>query len=78
MLDVEQDDWGMYGRMRSHFRLALDGGYYVTGGTPTVRSPASGQPPAESGKRMAQSSLPPTVPIQTNSTKGTKLERLGT
>ena len=42
-----------------YFRLALDAGYYITGGVPPVRSPASGPPPADRPQRMVQVSLPP-------------------
>ncbi len=42
-----------------YFLLTLDAGFRITGGVAPVRSPASGPPPAESGKRMVQRSLPP-------------------
>ena len=42
-----------------YFLLALDAGFCITGGVAPVRSPASGPPPAESVKRMAQRSFPP-------------------
>ena len=42
-----------------YFQLALDAGFCISVGMPPVRSPASRSPPAESGKRMVQRSLPP-------------------
>jgi len=40
-----------------YFRLTLDTGFYIIGGMPPVRSPASGPLPAEAAS-MIQRSLP--------------------